>query len=127
MAYKEVPMTDDEVKKSGGGGDFVRFTAIGDKFEGVFKGYRTGTGKYGPTNLYDAVDLKTGKDWTIDANHDLHARLQKAIKAGTLKAGGRFACKFAREVPIPGKSSALRSFQLFIDEPEQVKAEDVPF
>ncbi len=127
MAYKEVPMTDEEVKKSGGGGEFFRFVAIGDKFEGIYKGYRTKQGKFGLEDLYDATDLKTGKEWTLNANHDLNARLQKALKAGTLKPGGKFACKLVREVPIPGKAGAMRSFQLFIDEPEPVKTEDIPF
>jgi hypothetical protein len=127
VAYKEVKVSDEELKSSNG--EFFKFQAIGDKFEGEFVSSATRVNNFGKTEQnYTFKRIPDGKLCTITANKDLNVRLTKAA----LRPGMKVFIKYVKDIPIPNQTSPMRSFVVGVDDgaaapPPPPPADDIPF
>lgn len=123
MAFKPVELTEEERKALGG--KFWKPKAIGDKLLGFFVEYRRrehdfGDG-HGPKTLHSYTFQNKEGEITHDANPDLHAKLQKAMKpvsAGGmgLEPGKRHACAMTYTHDVDtGQASKMKGFRLEVD------------
>lgn len=87
-------------------GEFFKFTEVGQVLEGVLKGKREGTGKFGPEVKYD-IETADGLK-TVTAGKDLREKLA-VVPVGTLTR-----ITLAEEIPLEGRDFPFKKFKVQI-------------
>lgn len=126
MAWVDVEVSEEERKElSGGGGNWVKFVAVGDKVWGRFDAYeerdsRLNVGK----KDHNYTVTNPGGTVSFTAPHDLHIKLQKAMRPpdGTQKGGqglkpgvGHRICATYTANKDTGQASPMKVFRLQCD------------
>lgn len=126
MAWVDVEVSEEQRKEmSGGGGNWVKFSAIGDKVWGRFDAYEERDSRLNPGKKDHNYTL-TGPDGTVSftAPTDLHVKLQKAMRPpdGTSKGGlglkpgaGHRICVTYTSNLDTGQASPMKVFRLQVD------------
>jgi hypothetical protein len=124
MAWVDVEVSEQERKElSGGGGNWFKFAAIGDKVWGRFDAYKTREGKYGTEHNY-TVTQQNGSVVSFTAPTDLHQKLQKAMRPadGTSKGGQGLTPGVGHKIAVTytanqdtGQTSPMKVFRLQCD------------
>lgn len=114
MAYKEIVLTEEEQKA--GSSNYVKFSAIGDKFAGVFVNTNTREVTFPgqkPRNVTDYVFKNREGTHILSAPFDLDRKLKKAA----LRPGYKVAMVFTGEVaPEDPSKSAMKLFKVLVDD-----------
>jgi hypothetical protein len=115
MAYKEIdPGPAPEM------GTFYKFTAIGQKFAGIFVSFSTEEGNFGKENRW--VFRNKDGPFTITANFDLHRRLLKA----DLRPGHKALIEYLKDAPAKPGQSGMKLFSLKVDSDPSTPAVETP-
>lgn len=117
MAYKEVELSEEEMKSAGAA--YVQFKAIGDKLIGRFLGTQPTTGKYAKAGENDyrfktVNEKKEVVEVLLTPATNCRMKLEKAEKNGELRIGSKVLISFDSEQDI-GKQSPLKIFKVAID------------
>lgn len=125
-AWVDVEVSEEQRKEmSGGGGNWAKFSAIGDKVWGRFDAYEERDSRLNPGKKDHNYTL-TGPDGTVSftAPTDLHVKLQKAMRPadGTSKGGlglkpgvGHRICVTYTSNLDTGQASPMKVFRLQVD------------
>jgi hypothetical protein len=125
MAYKEIdPGPAPEM------GDFYKFTAIGQKFAGIFVRFEVAEGTYGKENRWTFRN-KDGA-FTITANFDLHRRFVKAALDPNKVGSRKVLVEYLKDAQAKPGQSGMKIFSLKVHDeiPEAPAApvdSDIPF
>lgn len=126
MAWVDVEVSEEQRKEmSGGGGKWAKFSAIGDKVWGRFDAYEERDSRLNPGKS-DHNYTVTNPNGTVSftAPHDLHIKLQKAMRPsdGTSKGGlglrpgaGHRICATYTANQDTGQASPMKVFRLQCD------------
>lgn len=156
MAFKKIELSKEEEESLQGGGNFVKFTAIGQKFLGRFLRSQPQTGTFAKADRADYVfrapaknedgTVRTGADGkpvveeaVINGTKRLHFLLNREIKNGHLKPNYAVKITLIAENDI-GQANKEKVFDVEIDDvvgaakpppppppPADSAADDVPF
>ena len=91
MAYITVQVPEEDSTPASGGGEFKKFTQVGDEAVGRFMSHRTeprknDDGTINPNKLKNIYSFRGAKgDYQIDANYNLNIQLQAALGNGKTK------------------------------------------
>lgn len=110
MAMKEVDLK----AEAPTGGQYFKFTAIGDQLGGRYVGHKEHRNNFNKLEQQYTFKTREGS-LTVAANYDLNRRLMKAIEDG-LKPGMMVLIKYVSELPSDNPEfSALKVFKVAWD------------
>lgn len=122
MGWTKVELTKEEEEALQGGGNFFKFTAIGQKLLGRFVKTQKQTGQFAKADLEDYVFRVAKKDENgqviagqteevvVNTNKQLNAKLKKC----GLKAGYAVKITFASELDV-GQASKMKVYEVEYD------------
>ncbi len=136
MAFKPVVLTKEEEEAMAAGGDFYKFTAIGQKLLGRFPKTQPQTGPHAKANRVDYVFRMAVKNEATGAMEPKEVPftpptkaaqlLEKAMKGGLLKPNYVVKLSYTADLDV-GKESPMKIFELEIDDaPAPAKAAAPP-
>lgn len=122
MGWTKVELTKEEEEALQGGGNFFKFTAIGQRLLGRFVKSQKQTGQYAKADLLDYVFRIASKDEDgkviagkteevlLNANKQLHAKLAKC----KLQPGYAVKITFTGEIDV-GQPSKMKVYEVEFD------------